>query len=219
MDGQLDRSQNIKHIEHTDLSQFQGYGNFDQIGASWEVLSAVCSKQRNACVAQGTGAHHRLLTDAVLEVHALLAHLEETVASIFPELRDDQDTSTPYGFLATTPTPSSFRFQFLEPLLFSRIYSVLQTLYRLNTGPCSLITETALCFSVSVSLCLSLRVCLSVSVSPCLSLCVCLSLSVSLYLSLCICVCRVSLSHTHTNSLSLPLPRFSLFYMTGHFPL
>ena len=34
--SQLERSQNTEHIEHTDFSRLQGYGNFDQIRALGE---------------------------------------------------------------------------------------------------------------------------------------------------------------------------------------
>jgi hypothetical protein len=92
-------------------------------------------------------AHRRFLTDAVhevvllsllaqnsrVQVKSLIGRIEDTVLHLFPELRNEKDALRPYGFVDSVhPTPSSFRHDFIEPLFFSRIHSVLFALYNLN---------------------------------------------------------------------------------------
>ena len=70
-----------------------------------------------------------------LQARSILIRLDEILVFVFPDLRNDQDPDVPFGFLA----PSKFRTESLEPILFSSIYSILFTLYKLNI-------EVSLCF-------------------------------------------------------------------------
>ena len=64
----------------------------------------------------------------------MVQRIDDVVLGVFPELNNDKDVTHGYGYIdATHPTPSKFRFDYIEPLVFTHISTVLHTLYQLAT--------------------------------------------------------------------------------------
>lgn len=59
----------------------------------------------------------------------MLLRIDDTLSFVFPEMREEETRAKERG----QHTATTFRLDVLEPLLFSRMYSVLYTLYVLNT--------------------------------------------------------------------------------------
>ena len=78
--------------------------------------------------------HGRLGESVCLsQARSLLKRINDVMAALSPGIKEDRSTGMPYGYHGHTPSPSSFAADVLEPLFFSRVFTVLMTLYRLNT--------------------------------------------------------------------------------------